>query len=240
MSYRTHCDWCGTHLAYEDDQAIMPATVYHRRGKGALDAKWAEEVSITRHFCARPKVDANGAADDRDRCYDRSIAAIKGTPVSDPGLGMEWRLVGIGDGASAPGPKSDRAPGVPPPPATDPSEIVAFAGTHVTRELHEAVLRELPAKRRRVLPRAGIVSLDQAAAMTDEQLLAIDGIGRGLVRRLRAEIVARDPDDGATLARKVVELLQAGLPHLGQEDPMRSVLAGALPSLAAALGEAAV
>ena len=57
MSYRTHCDWCGTHLAYEDDQAIMPVTIYHRRGKGALDAKWAEEVSVTRHFCARPKAD---------------------------------------------------------------------------------------------------------------------------------------------------------------------------------------
>ena len=55
MSYRTHCDWCGTHLAYEDDQAVMPVTIYHRRGKGALDAKWAEEVSVTRHFCARPK-----------------------------------------------------------------------------------------------------------------------------------------------------------------------------------------
>ncbi len=238
MSYRTHCDWCGTHLAYEDDQAIMPVTIYHRRGKGALDAKWAEEVSVTRHFCARPKAGANGPVDDRERCYERAIAAIKGTPVSDPGLGLEWRLVAIDDGEPAPRPKRDRAPGVPPPPATNPSEIFAFAGTHVTRELHEAVLRDLPSKRRRMLPQAGIVSLDQAAAMTDEQLLAIDGIGRGTVRRLREAILARDPDDGATLARKVYELLQAGLPRLEQEDPLRSVLAGALPSLAAALGEA--
>ena len=101
MSYRTHCDWCGEHLAYEDDQAIMPVTIYHRRGKGALDAKWAEEVSVTRHFCARPKAQANAPADDRERCYDRAIAAIKGTPVSDPGLGMEWRLVAIDDGEPA-------------------------------------------------------------------------------------------------------------------------------------------
>jgi hypothetical protein len=236
MSYRTHCDWCGTHLAYEDDQAIMPVTIYHRRGKGALDAKWAEEVGVTRHFCARPK--GGAAADERERCYDRAVAAIKGTPISDPGLGMEWRIVPVADGEPAPHAKAERAAGVPAPPATAPGEIVAFAGTHVTRELHEAVLRELPAKRRRVLPRAGIVSLDQAAAMTDEQLLAIDGVGNGTLRRLREAILRRDPDDGETLARKVYELLQAGLPLLGEEDPMRSVLAGALPSLAAALGEA--
>jgi hypothetical protein len=90
-----------------------------------------------------------------------------------------------------------------------------------------------------VLPGAGIQSLDQVAAMTDEQLLAIDGIGKGTLARLREAVLARDPDDGATLARKVYELLQAGLPHLGDEDPMRSVLADAMPSLAAALGEPA-
>src|SRR5688572_5567433 len=98
MSYRTHCDWCGEHLAYEDDQAIMPVTIYHRRGKGALDAKWAEEVGVTRHFCAAPKGE-NGARPPgtADKCYDRAIAAIKGTPVADPGMGMEWRLVPLDD-----------------------------------------------------------------------------------------------------------------------------------------------
>lgn len=137
-------------------------------------------------------------------------------------------------GARAGGAAYPRA-GVPPRPATDPSEIVAFAGTHVTSELHE-VMVGLATKRRRVLPRAGIVSLDHVAAMTDEQLLAIDGIGHGTVARLRDAIAERDPDDGATLARKVYELLQAGLPQLVEEDPMRLVLAEALPSLAAALG----
>jgi len=239
MSYRTHCDWCGTHLAYEDDQAVMPVTIYHRRGKGALDAKWAEEVVVTRHFCARPKAGGDAPADQRERCYDRAIAAIKGTPVSDPGLGMEWRLVPLGEGEPGPPPKATRAPGVPSPPATDPSQIVAFEGTHVTRELEELIMRRLPAKRHRVLPRAGIQSLDQVAAMTDEQLLAIDGIGNGTLARLREAVLARDPDDGATLARKVYELLQAGLPRLGDEDPLRGVLADAMPSLAAALGEPA-
>jgi len=237
MSYRTHCDWCGEHLAYEDDQAIMPVTIYHRRGKGALDAKWAEETGITRHFCARPKGEA---ADKRDHCYDRAVAAVKGTPLSDPGLGMEWRIVPVGEGELAPPPaKPSRAPGVPAPPATDPRQIVEFAGTHVTRELHEMIVERLAAKRQGVLPAAGIVSLDQVAAMSDEQLLAIDGIGRGTLGKLREALESRDPDDGVTLARKVYELLHAGLPHLGQEDPMRALLAEAMPSLAAALGEPA-
>ncbi|MEY2441194.1 MAG: hypothetical protein QOJ46_620 [bacterium] len=239
MSYRTHCDWCGSHLAYEDDQAVMPVTIYHRRGKGALDAKWAEEVTVTRHFCARPKASGDAPVDQRERCYDKAIAAIKGTVVSDPGLGMEWRIVPIDEGGPAPAPRLARAVGVPAPPTTDPSKIVAFKGAYVTRELHEVMVQRLPAKRRGVLPGAGIQSLDQVAAMTDEQLLAIDGIGKGTLARLREAVLARDPDDGATLARKVYELLQAGLPHLGDEDPMRSVLAGALPSLAAALGEPA-
>jgi hypothetical protein len=217
----------------------MPVTIYHRRGKGALDAKWAEEVTVTRHFCARPKPSGDGPVDKRERCYDKAIAAIKGTPVSDPGLGMEWRLVPLDEGEPEPAPKSARAPGVPAPPATDPSQIVIFEGTHITRELEEVIVRQLPAKRRRVLPRAGIQSLDQVAAMTDEQLLAIEGIGTGTLERLREALLARDPDDGATLARKVYELLQAGLPHLGDEDPLRAVLADAMPSLAAALGEPA-
>ena len=238
MSYRTHCDWCGKHLAYEDDQAVMPVTIYHRRGRGAMDAKWAEETSVTRHFCARPKAGGDGPVDDRERCYDRAIAAIKGTAVSDPGLGMEWRIVPIGEGAPAPLPPPVRAPGVPVPPLTGPELDVAFAGTRVTRELH-ALLEQFPSKRQRVLPRAGIVSLDQVVAMTDAQLLAIDGVGKGMLARLREAVAARKPDDGTTLARKVYELLQAGLPHLGDEDPMRDVLAETMPSLAAALSQPA-
>jgi hypothetical protein len=217
----------------------MPVTIYHRRGKGALDAKWAEEVTVTRHFCARPKAGGEGPVDRRERCYDRAIAAIKGTAVSDPGLGMEWRIVPIADGEPDPVPKLARAAGVPAPPTSDPSQIVAFAGTYVTRELHEVIKQRLPAKRHGVLPGAGIQSLDQVAAMTDEQLLAIEGIGNGTVARLRGAVLERDPDDGATLARKVYALLQAGLPRLGDGDPLRAVLADAMPSLAAALGEPA-
>lgn len=246
MSYRTHCDWCGAHLAYEDDQAIMPVTIYHRRGKGALDAKWAEEVGVTRHFCAAPKSEDGRPQGSGDKCYDRAIAAVKGTPVSDPGLGMEWRLVPI-EGEEQPATVAEPAAAaddgnaalVATPPTGDPADVVAFEDTRVTRELHEVLTTRLPSKRRGALPRAGIVSLDQVAVMSDDELLAIEGIGRGTLRRLREAVAERSDCDGTALARKVYELLQAGLPRLGDEDPLRAVLAEALPSLAAALGEPA-
>jgi hypothetical protein len=238
MSYRTHCDWCGEHLSYEDDQAIMPVTIYHRRGKGALDAKWAEEVGVTRHFCAAPKAEDGRRQGSGNKCYDRAIAAIKGTVVGDPGMGMEWRLVPVG-GEEEPvaAAEGDAAP-VATPPTGDPADVVVFDDVRVTRELHEVLTTRLPPKRRGALPKAGVVSLDQVAVMSDDELLAIDGIGRGSVRRLREAVADRDCD-GTALARKVYELLQAGLPRLGDEDPLRPVLADALPSLAAALGEPA-
>jgi hypothetical protein len=97
----------------------------------------------------------------------------------------------------------------------------------------------LPPKDRHVLPRAGIASLDQVAAMTDDQLLAIDGVGRRILKALRQAVSERGGRDGLTLARKVYELLQAGLPSLDEQDPVHAVLADALPSFAAALGERA-
>jgi hypothetical protein len=116
---------------------------------------------------------------------------------------------------------------------------VSFDGEQVTRELRDVIVERLPPKGRHVLARAGIASLDQVAAMTDDELLAIDGIGRRVLQALRQAIRDRDGYDGLTLARRVYELLQAGLPRLDEQDPVHAVLADALPSLAAALGERA-
>ena len=101
------------------------------------------------------------------------------------------------------------------------------------------ITTRLSGKRRGVLPGAGIVSLDQVAMMNDADLLAIDGVGHKTVTRLREAVAERSGYDGTALAREVYALLTAGLPRLGDEDPLREVLAGALPQLAAALGEAA-
>ena len=223
---------------YEDDQAVMPVTIYHRRGKGAMDAKWAEETCVTRHFCARPKAGGDGPSTTASAAMTGPSPRSRAPPSAIPGSAWNGgscrstRARGADAGAPA------RAPGVPAPPLTDPGQVVTFAGTRVIRELHE-LAQDVAEQAPRVLPRAGIVSLDQVAAMTDEQLLAIDGIGKGMLARLREAVAARKPDDGTTLARKVYELLQAGLPHLGDEDPMRDVLAETMPSLAAALSQPA-
>ncbi len=35
--------------------------------------------------------------DSFDSCYDRAIASITGTKLSDPGMGLEWRLMPVED-----------------------------------------------------------------------------------------------------------------------------------------------
>ena len=104
MSYHTECDWCGAWLGHDDDQAQMTVTIKHRRGKGTLDAKWAEETKQTRHFCASPKEDTDEGGRNRaglipeselDSCYERAIAAMTRTELADPGMGMEWRLMRV-------------------------------------------------------------------------------------------------------------------------------------------------
>ncbi len=235
MSYRTHCDWCGTHLAHEDDQAVMPVTVYHRRGKGALDAKWAEETGVTRHFCAHARDEDLTEAGRQASCYERAIAAVRGTPLSDPGMGMEWRMMPVaGEQPDVSAVVASKVPA----PGAELDDPVAFAETHVTRELHDVILRRLPASKRYVLPRCGIVSLDQVAVMSDDELLAIDGIGHRTLMLLREAVDDRMGFDGLTLARQVYALLEAGLPRLGEEDPMHLLLAGTMPTFAAALGQA--
>lgn len=176
MSYRTHCDWCGEYLAPEDDQAVMPVTIQHRRGNGTLDAKWAEETKPTRHFCASPREerDRNGrnrmgimAGDSAsDSCYDRALAAIRGTESTTPDMGMEWRLVEVGN-------QKDRE--------------------RVTKKLDAerlacaywlAGVNRLGSRAMRSLVDA-YVDADRAADMTDEELLALDGVGPGAVRAIR-------------------------------------------------------
>lgn len=73
--------------------------------------------------------------------------------------------------------------------------------------------------------------------MSDDELLAINGVGSGILRELRAAVIERGID-GITIAREVYELICERLPLIDDDDPMRSTLAEALPGFAAALGRA--
>lgn len=118
MTYWTVCDWCGRRIDREDDYAEMPVTIHHRAGKSTLDARWAEETKPTRFFCASPKEDTDRGGRDRaglvpeetfDSCYDRALAAITGVELSEPGMGLEWRLMAVEEPAKTTAVRESRA-----------------------------------------------------------------------------------------------------------------------------------
>jgi len=228
----------------------MDVTIHHRRGKGSLDAKWSEETKQTRHFCASPKEDTDPGGRNRaglvpeqefDSCFDRAIAAITGTEVEDPGLGMEWRLVRVAERVPVAEPESGAskvpASRVPEPPPSDPGEMVTFGGRQITAELRMVINNRLSSAYKFVLPRNGIVSLDQAAEMSDDELLHLPGVGRGMVDTLRAAIKERDGSLG--IVREAFGVLVHGLDGLEPTDPFREPLAQALAPLTRALAAVA-
>jgi hypothetical protein len=175
MAFRTHCDWSGKYLAYEDDRAVLGVTIYHPRGKGALDAKWAEETKPTRHFCAAAKdsdVDRHGRnrmglvpdEPEFDSCYDRAIATIKGRELSDPGMGLEWRLVAVEDKAPEPNCAEARQANY------DAAKADGGAGEleQYGLEWHQTI---------RPLVLGGFVRVDDVAEASDEELLCLPRIG---------------------------------------------------------------
>jgi hypothetical protein len=249
MSYHTRCDWCGERIDHYDDQAEMPVTIYHRQGKSKLEARWAEETKVTRHFCASPREDTDRGGRDRagllpqerlDSCYDRAIATITGVALREAPAGLEWRLVAIEveheEEQPARKPKGRRVK-VPTPPPSDPAQMVPFARTEITAELYQLISDEIPLCYRFALPAAGIVSLDQAAAMSDDELLALDRVGHYTVRKLREAVARRKP--GLAVVREAFGILVHGLDAIADDDPMRQSLSQALEPLTCALAEAA-
>jgi len=236
MAYKIHCDWCGERLRYEDDQAVMPVTIHHRRGRGTHDAKWAEETKITRHFCAAGQdtdLDRHGRnrmglvpdPTDLDSCYERAMATITGTELSDPGAGLEWRLV--------------RADGGDSPKVSEPSSTPAGP---IEGNL-AAVLALLPRNgTASAVRRAGITSLEQVAEMSDLDLCELPGIGPRIVHLLRRAIAdqgivaSTGSYSGEQLANDVYDLIRTRMPQVGLDDPLRATLERTMPALGEALG----
>jgi hypothetical protein len=177
MGYYIECDWCGARL-HDGDYAELPVTIKRRRSN-ALDGRWAEETKPTRFFCVAPEPDREGRnrmglqpaeEETSDSCYERALRTIKGTKASTPDMGMEWRLVPIGAAIKEAKPKA---------PVVLEDDLREF-------------LRTLAPKCRRALPCAGIKSFAQVEAMSDEELLCVDGVGWATLRRLREFLEARN------------------------------------------------
>ncbi len=163
MGYRILCDWCGACL-YGEDYAELPVTIRRRRNS-VLDARWAEEARPTLHFCVPSNAGDNRMgieAQSDDGCFERARALLKGTPSEPPDMGLEWRLLPVGSLVHDP-----------PRQGQEPEPDLA------------AILKPLPAHLRYVLPKAGITTLAQIDAMSDEQLLSIKGLGAKLLAALR-------------------------------------------------------
>ena len=240
MSYRVHCNWCGKQL-FREDMAVLEITVERRAAASRRERDWAQEKRPTLHFCVGENLDTNRMGmsdmrvDDPDSCFTRALAAVNGRKTEQPNMGLEWRLMRVSD-PTANEPASKPAVKIPDPPE-DPGELVRFGGEMITAGLHHVIETRITPARKFTLTRAGITSLDQVAAMSDDELLKIDGLGHGILRELRQAIRERGID-GLTLAREVYELICEQLPLIDEADPVRSTLADALPGLATAIGRA--
>lgn len=174
MTYWIECDWCRRHLSStSDDYATLDVKIY--RVGSALG-----ETRQKRHLCVTPQDDRNRMGlvndtdcpeEDRSSCYGKALAAITGTRLAPPDLGMRWVLAPDPDAPATAAPVDDAPSRSGSPPVLDP-RLRAF-------------MNRVGPRSRLALPRAGIHSLEQAERMSDDELLLLPGVGIGTVRALR-------------------------------------------------------
>jgi hypothetical protein len=143
--------------------------------------------------------------DSFDRCYDRAIAAIEGTKLSDPGMGMEWRLMPVGDNKSPPTAATSD-------PGTYREDDRDLSMYHVGAVDTD---RGLSYGTRSVLSNAGLLWIDELDAMSDRDLVRVRGIGNKRLTEVRRMLDAyywrgsarraRSSGRGASLLRMILE-----------------------------------
>lgn len=202
MTFVITCDWCGAHIPNEADCAKLPITIQRRRSN-ALDARLAEETKPTLFFCvdpgtreARSRMGLEQRFESPGGCFERAMRAITGTRTETPDMGMEWQLVPIGTTAATQqhGRRhGNRAPAAGPVAAD--ADLAAYLNT----------LAPSPAASlRRALLGKGISTLDQIEAMSDDDLMAIKGVGWRTRCKVRAFLAERAAAPAAS------ELVQTG------------------------------
>jgi hypothetical protein len=183
--YRTECDWCHNQIHTSREQYVEVSIEVVTHETDHLQRP-KNEQEPTRFFHVAPRRSCDEwdrlglevrSEDIGDCCYTRALRAIEGTDFDEPDAGFEWRLVPLVDGPL-------------PAQAGDPR---GRAG--LDDDLHAFLQTLAPSPRfklRHALADAGITTLTLASELTDDELLAVNGIGPTLVRKLRAFVAQRN------------------------------------------------
>jgi hypothetical protein len=161
MGIRIECDWCRQPIGKGESYITL-----------AIDGKInREDVSgPARVFCGQ-----------KGSCGSRLLALLNGDRGGRIDMGMEWQLVPV-SGPAEPQGKRHHSSTPPPKPVSADAELLDLMGTLAPSAAYklEGSLRG-----------AGISTLDQVAAMSDDDLMEVDGIGWALRTKLRRFIEER-------------------------------------------------
>lgn len=181
--YHCECDWCRERID-TDKQQYVRASIKMVTGKSDSLGRPDDETEPTRFFHVTPlrsrdewdrlgiEVRSNEIG---DCCYTRALRAIEGGDFEAPDAGLEWRLMPV-DGGGERG--TTRQPRV----AAD-ADLEAFFATLAPSPRHRLWGR---------FDRQGISTLEQLDAMTDDELLALEGVAWVTRCKIRAFIAARN------------------------------------------------
>jgi hypothetical protein len=102
--YHYECDYCGGRIN-AGDVPYVRARIAFITGNQDRFGEQEELIEPTRFFhahsvrgleeCDRLGIEVN-AEKLGDCCYTRALKQLEGVPVTDPGVGMEWRLLPVG------------------------------------------------------------------------------------------------------------------------------------------------
>jgi hypothetical protein len=190
--YHFACDWCGEQIKTQREPYVETSIQLISLGTDRL-GKREQHMGPTRFFHARDlqsvdELDRLGIEvkheEIGDCCYTRALKQLEGVPVTDPGAGLEWRLVPVeGDEKLAGGPVRVKGKLV-----ERDDELEAFCKWHTARAPGQRIAL------RRALDAGNIETFQLLTELTDQDLRSLPGIGPRIVAAIREyeHIVAED------------------------------------------------
>jgi hypothetical protein len=170
MGIRVECDWCRQPI-----EAGTPYVAVEVDGK----VEGRDVGGPARVYCGRRDGDRS--------CAGRLLALLDANPGGPVDMGMEWRLVRIGDEARPPRGRRrgarPRSITTPPASVQADADLNAFLGTLTAGSA---------GRTRHACARQGISTLEQLDALTDDELIEIAGVGSDTRAKIRQFIAARN------------------------------------------------